>query len=300
MLSNKPSTLLSSSGSINRHFGAIASPPTAAPPRLPLLWATSAHRRRDEKRRLGLGMRFSRRGWVEGDLRWPELSANVVPTPYQIFNQNKDAPYSKQRFYELVKLYHPDRNGHTEGNCLSNCGVSRAVGLERYRLVVAANSILSDPIKRDAYDRYGAGWNGLPEVRGHGNNGDNPASDGWGERGSPSQNATWEDWERWYGRDAQGPQSPQIFSNSAFLSLVVFLSILGGIAQATRAENSSMNYLEERYRLHDEMSKDLMKRRRETTISAGKREQKILNFLKMRDPVGFGVAEPLEERYKRV
>jgi curved DNA-binding protein CbpA len=236
---------------------------------------------------------------MEGDLSWPKLSANVVPTPYEIFNQKKDAPYSKQRFYDLVKLYHPDRNRHAKVDCLGNCGVSQAVSLERYRLVVAANSILSDPIKRDAYDRYGAGWNGLPEVRGHYGNRDSPVNDGWGERGSPSQNATWEDWEKWYRRDAQGPQRPQIVSNSAFLSLVVFLSILGGIAQATRAENGSVTFLEERYRLHDEMSKDLMKRRRETTILAGKKEEKIHNFLKMRDSMGFRDTDPLEEDRKR-
>ncbi|KAH0542372.1 hypothetical protein FGG08_003217 [Glutinoglossum americanum] len=238
---------------------------------------------------------------MESDPHWPDLPLNALPTPYQIFNQKKDAPYSKQRFYDLVKLYHPDRNGHAEVDCLNNCRVPRAIGLERYRLVVAANGILSDPIKRDAYDRYGAGWNGMPEVIGHrgsDSNGDYPADSGWGERGSPSQNATWEDWERWYQRDAKGPQKPQIFSNNAFLSLVIFLAALGSLGQATRAGNSSMNALLERDRRHDQMSKDLMKRRKEATSMAGNREGRIRRFLKMRDPEGYRVTDPLGEGCK--
>src|SRR6187402_3852458 len=75
-----------------------------------------------------------------GQLRWPEMtSANSLPTPYQIFNQNKGSPYSKRRFYELVKLYHPDRHDH---DTISH-SLSYATKLERYRLVVAANDILS-------------------------------------------------------------------------------------------------------------------------------------------------------------
>ena len=45
-----------------------------------------------------------------GDERWPTA---LNPTPYDIFGHPKDAPYSKHRFYELVKLYHPDRHSHT-------------------------------------------------------------------------------------------------------------------------------------------------------------------------------------------
>ncbi|KAI9860142.1 MAG: hypothetical protein M1813_006252 [Trichoglossum hirsutum] len=261
-----------------------------APPQLSLAHKTPTHRCRDERRQYAHVL--NGRGSMGSDLRWPDLPANSLPTPYQIFNQKKGAPYSKQRFYDLVKLYHPDRNGHTEADSLNSCGVSRAVGLERYRLVVAANSILSDPIKRDAYDHYGAGWNGMPEVTSHRDRGD-PTDSGWGDRGSPSQNATWEDWERWYQRDAKGPQKPLV-SNNTFLSLVVFLAALGILVQATRAGNGSMNALQERDRLHDQTSKELMKRRREATSMAGNREERIHSFLRMRDPVGYGDADPLE------
>lgn len=127
-------------------------------------------------------------GYSRGDhgkMWWPEVtSANKIPTPYQIFNQKKGSPYSKERFYELVKLYHPDRHDVSDG-------LSYDTKLERYRLVVAANDLLSDPVKRGAYDCYGAGWNGAPDVRGPSGGGR-----GWsGGPNGPSRNATWEDCE---------------------------------------------------------------------------------------------------------
>src|SRR5690348_6812083 len=43
------------------------------------------------------------------NIPWPEVtSTNAIPSPYEIFNQKKGSPYSKHRFYELVKIYHPD------------------------------------------------------------------------------------------------------------------------------------------------------------------------------------------------
>ena len=84
----------------------------------------------------------------------------TIPTPYQIFGQKKDSPYSKRKFYELVKLYHPDRHDYGSSGNLP----SYTTKLERYRLIVAANDILSNPVKRAAYDRYGSGWNGQPDA----------------------------------------------------------------------------------------------------------------------------------------
>ena len=250
-----------------------------------------------------------RRGYAGGaeeretdGLRWPEARQHAaLPTPYQIFCQRKGSAYSKRRFYELVKLYHPDRHAsHLEHD--ASRGLSRLTRLERYRLVVAANDILSDPVKRNAYDRYGAGWNGLPEASrswrqnttayGHGSGGGSHG--GWGHAdSSPSQNATWEDWERWYQRDTKRPQQPLFFANGAFVSLIVMLAALGGVGQATRVGNYSMSFLEEVDRHHDETSKDLIRRRRETTTAYGHRDERIESFLRMRDPslVTYGVAE---------
>ena len=245
-------------------------------------------------------------------LQWPETPhPTAVPTPYQIFCQKKGTPYSKRRFYELVKLYHPDRHGH--GPPLNESParrLSHAVRLERYRLVVAANDILGDPVKRSAYDRYGAGWNGMPEVGGSWRHnttrygGASAEERGWGAGrmadDSPSQNATWEDWERWHQRDAKGPQQPLYFANGAFISLIVMLAALGGVGQATRVGNYSMSFLEERDRLHDETSKDLVRRRRETTTAYAHRDERIESFLKTRDPEGYGTYDSIEDGYPRL
>ena len=67
------------------------------------------------------------------------LAARRHPTPYQIFEMKTNGVYSKARFYELVKVYHPDRgNGKDEA-------LPRHIKMERYRLIVAANHILADP-----------------------------------------------------------------------------------------------------------------------------------------------------------
>lgn len=235
-------------------------------------------------------------------LPWPEITAaNAIPTPYQIFNQKKGSPYSKRRFYELVKLYHPDR--HNCDGILD--GISFGTKLERYRLVIAANNILSDPVKRSAYDCYGAGWNGQPEVKEGWHASDNVHSwdhyseDGWGGRGSPFQNATWEDWEKWYDREEKKKQNPTYLSNGAFVGLIVICAALGGIGQATRVGSYSMNFIEQRNALHNEISKDLIRRRKESN-EYGDRDERVHSFLKQRDPFGYGWIDPEEEGYRKL
>jgi curved DNA-binding protein CbpA len=229
-------------------------------------------------------------------------AASAIPTPYQIFNQKKGSKYSKQRFYELVKIYHPDRH-----NPDLHDGLSYDIKLERYRLVIAANDILSDPVKRSAYDCYGAGWNGMPDARSPQDNSGSTSEwgnyngRGWGGGpNGPSQNATWEDWERWYQRDSQGPQKPRYVSNSAFVALIVMFAALGGVGQATRVGNYSMSFIEQRDALHDNISKELMRRRKETTTGFGSREERIHQFLKQRDPYGYGMTDTRDESYRRL
>lgn len=239
-----------------------------------------------------------------GNLRWPEkTSAHALPTPYQIFDQRKGSPYSKQRFYELVKLYHPDRHDHD----IASNDLSPATKLERYRLVVAANDILSDPVKRSAYDYYGAGWNGAPDVVKPGDSADpaaawgNYSGRGWGGGPQgPSQNATWEDWERWYQRDAKGPQEPRYVSNAAFVGLILAFALVGGYGQVSRAGSYGITFVEQRDMLHNNIAKDLMRRRKETTTAYGSREERIDSFLRSRDPYGYGVVDPKEESYRKV
>lgn len=62
-------------------------------------------------------------------------------------------PYSKSRFYSLVKLYHPDSAASPASN-----NIPKEERLARYRLIVDAHLILSDDLKRSAYDQYGLGW----------------------------------------------------------------------------------------------------------------------------------------------
>jgi len=229
-------------------------------------------------------------------------SANAIPTPYQIFNQKRGSPYSKKRFYELVKFYHPDRHDHHT----SPEGLSYATKLERYRLIIAANAILSDPIKRGAYDTYGAGWNGHAEVAGARDYTDPNAtwggfkSRGWNGPRGPSQNATWEDWERYYQQDAKGSQEPKYVSNSAFVGLILVFAAIGGIGQASRAGNAGLSFIEQTDALHNNVSKDLMRRRREATTLYGSREERLQYFLRQRDPIGYGLTDPKAEAYRKL
>lgn len=242
-----------------------------------------------------------------GGLRWPEVSrADAVPSPYQIFNQKKGSPYSKHRFYELVKMYHPDR--HSQEDSIAS-DLPYATKLERYRLVVAANDILSDPIKRGAYDLYGAGWNGQPDVGGPRDSGDPSTRDwqsyagrGWGHKPKgPSQNATWEDWERWYQTDAKGSQGSQSpISNGAFVGLLVLFAALGVIGQLTHGGQYSLSFVDQQHALHNEMSQDLIRRRREAIAFDGDKQERIHSFLKQRDPYGYGIADPREETYRKM
>ena len=236
------------------------------------------------------------------NLQWPDLpSTTSIPTPYQIFQQKRGAPYSKRRFYELVKLYHPDRHAQ-EQNPSSPDFLSPAVRLERYRLVVAANNILSDPAKRGAYDRYGAGWNGQPELGAQKHNWSHTAGTGWSgfqDNASPAQNATWENWERWYRRDAKGKQEPLYFSNSAFVSLIAIFAALAGIGQATRVGEYSRTFLEQIEAVHEDCSKDIQRRRKESHMFTNK-DERMQSFLRNRDASGYAITDSTDAGYRKL
>jgi hypothetical protein len=237
----------------------------------------------------------------KSDIPWPEVkSKNAVPTPYEIFGVKKSAPYSKQRFYELVKIYHPDMHGW------SGSAIPQATKLERYRLVIAANDILSDPLKRGAYDAYGAGWHGAPHVlhpddaqyAKHGSWA-GPSS-GWsGGPNGPSMNATWEDWERWYQRDKEGPQKPVYFSNGTFIGLIFLFAFIGGLAQTQRLNAFSLNFTAAVDALHTDMSKELIRRRKEA-VRLGTKDERIQQFLKVRDPEGYGITDVEESQVRKL
>lgn len=213
---------------------------------------------------------------------WPTTKD---PTPYDIFAQSRHAPYSKRIFYQLVKLYHPDRHGHAFS---SNDNLSRTTKLDRYRLVVAANAILSDPVKKRAYDLYGAGWGRL--AANDMSNADWREMDrAWRTRpGSAAHNATWEDWERW--RDRQNGkeerQQPLYMSNALFVATLAVFVVIGSWGQAARAANSSVALVDMRESANNHISEEMWRRRKEKAILT--KEDRIENFLRQREGWGHG------------
>lgn len=242
-----------------------------------------------------------------GHLPWPRTpSASAVPTPYQIFGQKKTDPYSKRRFYELVKLYHPDRHGH-ESLGPWQTPLPHSVMIDRYRLVVAANDILSHPTKRKAYDQCGAGWNGRPEAKFRRDQWSYDADGHWtgfeDNNTSPFRNATWEDWEKWYerndGRRKKQPQKPVYFSNGAFLSLIATVACLGGIGQATRIGDKKISYLKQLETVHSDCSNDT-RRRMEQAQGYGDADRRVKSFLRAREQAGVQVASSAEDVEQRL
>ncbi|KAI1080902.1 hypothetical protein F5B20DRAFT_83797 [Whalleya microplaca] len=217
---------------------------------------------------------------------WHDWPSSPNPTPYEIFGQLSSAPYSKAKFYTLVKLYHPDRHQYASVHVLSH-----AVRLERYRLIVAANEILSDPAKRRAYDAYGAGWGGIRSM----DNLYRKAYRSWRDvPGNPSMNATWEDWERWYEeRDGRKKkQSPLFMSNELFVSVLCAFVVVGSMGQARRASTNTMNIVEMREQKHSAISDD-MRRRRDDQAGLD-RHGRVESFLRSRE--SWNIASSLNTR----
>lgn len=210
---------------------------------------------------------------------WPRTKhPHETPSPYEILGLHPTAPYAKtDRFYTLVKLYHPDRTSHQPT-------LPPTTRTERYRLIIAAHTLLSDPSKRTAYDLYGAGWVGqtarLPSFT------YNQAA-----RKAAMQNATWEDWENWYakfrrpGDPEPQAQQPIYTSNTAFVSVIAILAALGGVGQATRAEGSSASFIAQRDAAHNQAARTLASERGRR-MGLGK-EERIEEFLKQRDPAAW-------------
>lgn len=238
---------------------------------------------------------------------WPEPAKGYThPTPYQIFELKQNAPYAKSKYYELVKIYHPDKNGGAASN------IEQTLRIERYRLIVAAHTILSDPTKRSAYDRFGAGWNGKSEI-GQSDawrqtspyNPSSPFSQNWHDTaGSVWQNATWEDWERWREkRDgvSQERNEPLYMSNASFVLVIAILAAMGTLVNYSRAQDAGTYIVEQRDLVHDRASKELRRVRKEAgTLNT--KEDRIEYFMRQREAtLGAGDYDAVrEERAHRV
>ncbi|RAL10127.1 J domain-containing protein [Aspergillus homomorphus CBS 101889] len=86
---------------------------------------------------------------------WPSTADEL--TPYRVLGLQPGEPYRKSAFYERAKLYHPDRHRTVPS------ALAPTVRASRYRMIVAAHELLSDPHKRQAYDRWGVGWMAAPQ-----------------------------------------------------------------------------------------------------------------------------------------
>ena len=220
--------------------------------------------------------------------QWPNCPRQRSPTPYEILNLSKGAPYSKRVFYELVKIYHPDRDTQSAEHIGE---LSRAVRLERYRLVVSANEILSDPAKRKAYDKFGAGWEGVPQMPRRRRDRDDDDYRFWTDQHSPAHNATWEDWERWYRRrDGKHKQEPQYTSNEYFVGLIIMFIGMGAWFELGRGLKLAQSYKGQVDARHKEVSEGLAKRRGELEELSGQ-DARVQNFLRVRKS-GYRYLEP--------
>lgn len=176
-------------------------------------------------------------------------------------------------FYELVKIYHPDHERHA-----SLDGIPHTAKLERYRLIVAANNILSDPARRRLYDLYGAGWAGQSDMQ----NSYRTADRTWRkEPGNPSMNGTWEDWEKWHNARDGKKQEPVFMSNGGFVGVVILVMVVGGLAQATRAGSRSAALVDKRDETDSAISKNL--RQRHVQSMGLTRRDRVQSFLKQRE-----------------
>lgn len=246
----------------------------------------------------------------DDDLTWP---SHTNFSPYDLFKQDRNTPYSKRRFYELAKIYHPDCPCKDHPQCKHLDDQAR---LHRYRLLVAAHEILSDPGRREAYDKFGEGWIHRAELfeRRRPAGPAEAGEDGWWQ--DPTlrpkhtrtrdyvdpifKNATWEDWEAWRQREnGQEPQATTV-SHDRFASFVFLVVLFVGSAQVVTI-TSWGSHVEDRVKeVHQQCSKFLEGRRQHTLSDLDSGDKRIQSFLIKRDPSGHGLKGEEEEDYRRV
>lgn len=188
----------------------------------------------------------------------------------------KDAKYLKSRYFDLVKIYHPDSKASPLARKLP-----KEECLARYRLIVDAHEILSDDQKRLAYDAYGLGWT-LPS-----------RSRGLRRRSSPDT--------RYYGwnkdgsdHEADGEFFKLLSGNKKF---ICFILVIVTFAQ-TCVFLSSLAKAELQMRQTDEQCRELMTRHRDRALGLRTLIAQVERLLLKRDPSGMGLL-PTEEPFYR-
>ncbi|CAP92062.1 J domain-containing protein [Penicillium chrysogenum] len=221
-------------------------------------------------------------GFPHQDYSWP---SNPSFTPYDVLNLPRSATYTKRNYYDLVKIYHPDRplKDHPLFHQLT-----AETRLQRYRIVVDAHEILSDPIKRAAYDRNGTGWihtvlDTRVERDSHGPN--------------IYANATWEDWEDWHNRH-QGPQQ-HVVDQRTFTRLVILLVLFAGALQASWLGQVNSGYNDRLREVNEKSARVLQDRRDSTVKQMDSNDARVQGFLIRRDPTGSGLKDNEHPVYQR-
>ncbi|KAH7363458.1 DnaJ domain-containing protein [Plectosphaerella cucumerina] len=194
---------------------------------------------------------------------WP---CNPCPSPHEILGAVRGSAYSKSQFYRLVKLYHPDLAGDVTLN--------RAARIERYRLVIGANELLSNPERRRLYEQHGVGWvfPGRPSASARA---PGRRDGGFHHQWSPG-------WEE--SAAAAAPQTPIFASNAAMAMFIVALAFAGAIVQLERARRAQWAMRLGDTALQDAISRDLEGLAHR--LEGKPRELRILEFLARRQ---FGV-----------
>jgi hypothetical protein len=220
---------------------------------------------------------FSHQNYV-----WP---SNLSFTPYDVLNIPRGTPYSKRQYYDLVKIYHPDRPFTKDHPLFGE--LTAEARIQRYRIVVDAHEILSDPIKRAAYDQNGTGWNHAVQD-----------TVDWNTHGpSIYANATWEDWERWNNRH-NGPQQ-HVVDQRTFTRLVILLVLFGGAVQASWIGKMNTGYEDKLRQVNEESARFLHSRKDNTVKQMGSNDARVQGFLIRRDPTGSGLKDSEQNVYQK-
>ncbi|UNI15542.1 hypothetical protein JDV02_002066 [Purpureocillium takamizusanense] len=198
---------------------------------------------------------------------WP---CTATPSPHEILGVKPGQAYSKENFHRLVKLYHPDMYDASVERA-----IPRAVGLERYRLVIAAHNILSDPQKRRLYETCNEGW-------------------GSGHRPAASQRAG--SWDReastTTNNNTEPPsamrQKPIHTSNATFAMVLLALAMLGAVLQVKRLRSNGERQRMLQIVLQDAIMEELQAWA--SILDGQSRDDRILAFLARRH----GVPQQLE------
>ncbi|KAI5820647.1 hypothetical protein BZA77DRAFT_81994 [Pyronema omphalodes] len=224
--------------------------------------------------------------------RWP---SNPYPTPYEILSHTPGKPYTKSRYTELLKIYHPDHAHHYP---------AASHRKERFLLIQTAHHILSSPQRRADYDRYYTGWPiRPPKTTGVGSSsssssssassaaastwwtareGHNNASEfHWGGSHDARNNANWEDWERWYAAQSQCGEQKELYArNGTVVTIILIMAFVGTFAELNYAHNAGQEAVELGEKQSQALGRDMQRR-----MIGSDRDERVKRFLLQKDPV---------------